>query len=248
MQGEDGFLDSHSSTGIGTSSYPNPSWLKLEKRGTTFTGYYSTTSGNGPWTLVGGATAENADTVQDVGMAVTSHSSGNPGTTVFDDFILSVPPDGKGDDCDCDADGQCTATDWCIAQETIDPDCDTTPPDLELVATPNILWPPNHKMVEITIELTVSDAVDPSPDVHLTSITMNEGDKTNAYDPAHDNTLGDGNTLNDIQVDDDGRIYLRAERSGTGIGRIYTITYIAVDYSGNATEESVTVTVPHDER
>ncbi|MBL7189880.1 MAG: thrombospondin type 3 repeat-containing protein [Phycisphaerae bacterium] len=240
-----GFLDASNSINVRTSSYP--SWLKLEKRGTTFRGYCSTTGENGPWIFMGSATAEGADTIQDVGMAVTSHSSGTLGTVVFDDFILSVPPDGKGDDCDCDADGLCTAQEWCIGQLTPDPDCDITPPDFELFATPEILWPPNHKMVEIVPFWTVSDAVDPDPAVFLVSIAMNEGSETDTYDPDYDNTLGDGNTLDDIQIVD-GRIFLRAERGGTGTGRVYTITYKAVDYSGNETEKSATVTVPHDQR
>ncbi|HIJ54290.1 MAG TPA: hypothetical protein HPP66_14240 [Planctomycetes bacterium] len=41
---------------------------------------------------------------------------------------------------------------------------------------------------------------------------------------------------------------LRAERSGTGNNRVYTITYRAVDDCGNAAVRSATVTVPHDQR
>jgi hypothetical protein len=37
---------------------------------------------------------------------------------------------------------------------------------------------------------------------------------------------------------------LRAERSGTGEGRIYTITYKVTDDCGNETFATVTVTVP----
>jgi Leucine-rich repeat (LRR) protein len=123
---------------------------------------------------------------------------------------------------------------------------DNEPPVFEsLTATPNILWPPNHKMIAITVDWTVSD-VDPDPKIELKSIVMNEGDETNAYDPAFDNTLGDGQTTGDIQVDEAGVIYLRAERSGTGMGRIYTLTYEATDAAGNVGTASVTVTVPHE--
>jgi hypothetical protein len=120
------------------------------------------------------------------------------------------------------------------------------PPVFEsLTATPNILWPPNHKMVAITVEWTVSDNVDPDPTVELKSIVMNEGDETNAYDPSFDETLGDGHTIDDIQVDA-GVIYLRAERSGTGTGRVYTLIYEATDDVGNVGTAAVTVTVPHE--
>jgi hypothetical protein len=37
---------------------------------------------------------------------------------------------------------------------------------------------------------------------------------------------------------------LRAERSGVGTGRIYTITYLVTDGCGNSTSASATVTVP----
>ena len=115
---------------------------------------------------------------------------------------------------------------------------DTTPPDFTLSVTPTTLWPANHKMVLIRPSWTASDICDASPEVSLVSITMNEGDEAK----------GDGHTAGDIQTGDDGSIRLRAERSGSGSGRIYTITYQAVDDSGNAAVASATVTVPHDQR
>jgi thiol:disulfide interchange protein DsbD len=57
---------------------------------------------------------------------------------------------------------------------------------------------------------------------------------------------GDGNTVNDIVTVDDLHVKLRAERSGNGSGRIYTMTYVATDACGNSSETaSTTVTVPH---
>ena len=125
---------------------------------------------------------------------------------------------------------------------------DTTPPEFTLSVTPEILWPPNHDMVLVTPAWTVHDKCDSSPMVSLKNIVMNEGDETNTFDPIYDNTAGDGHTINDIQVDPNGVIYLRAERSGTGTGRTYTITFQAVDDSGNFAQSSATVTVPHDQR
>jgi len=106
---------------------------------------------------------------------------------------------------------------------------DTTPPELSLTVEPSVLWPANHKMVEITSSWEVSDNCDEWPEVTLVNITINE----------------DGATEDDIQIGDEG-IWLRAERSGIGDGRIYTITYRAVDDSGNVSIESAAVTVPHD--
>ncbi|MHC4308695.1 MAG: hypothetical protein ACYSSN_02005, partial [Planctomycetota bacterium] len=84
----------------------------------------------------------------------------------------------------------------------------------------------------------VSDDSDPSPEVSLVSVVANEGD----------NTIGDGHTSNDIHIGEDGSIYLRSERSGTGNDRVYTITYEAVDDCGNVAVSSATVSIPHDFR
>jgi hypothetical protein len=115
---------------------------------------------------------------------------------------------------------------------------DTTPPYLELTVNPQILWSPNHKLVLIEASIITSDVCDTTPAVELVSITSNESD----------NGLGDGDTPEDIQGvefgSDDRSFYLRAERSGTGDGRIYTITYRSTDASGNFTEKQATVRVP----
>ena len=63
-----------------------------------------------------------------------------------------------------------------------------------------------------------------------------------------DDSKGDGRTSDDIQISANGSIYLRAERSGKGSSRVYTITYQAVDGAGNVVVDSATVTVPHDKR
>jgi predicted outer membrane repeat protein/parallel beta-helix repeat protein len=128
---------------------------------------------------------------------------------------------------------ECGNSSSCVQTITL---MDTNSPEFELYLKPNILWPPNHKMVEITPSWTVSDECDPSPDVSLVSIVAEEGDVT----------IGDGHTTDDIQIGEDGSIYLRAKRGGTGIRRIYTITYKVVDDCGNVTVRSATVAVPHD--
>jgi hypothetical protein len=101
-------------------------------------------------------------------------------------------------------------------------------------------------MVLIAVAWSVLDNVDQKPTVVLKSITMNEGDETNTYDQAFDTTIGDGHTLDDIQVDVNGAIFLRAERTGTGTGRTYTLLYQATDFQGNSVTATVIVTVPHE--
>lgn len=124
---------------------------------------------------------------------------------------------------------------------------DSIAPEISVSVEPGVLWPPNHKMIEISTPTSASDDCDDSPIITLQSITMNEGEETDTYDPGYDDTLGDGHTIDDIQVDADGTIYLRAERSGKGDGRVYTITYEVEDASGNTSEATATVTVPHNQ-
>jgi len=112
---------------------------------------------------------------------------------------------------------------------------DTTPPEINASATPSTLWPPNHKYVEVKVAVTAYDICDPSPTLKFVSITSNEPD----------NNIGDGNTVNDIVIINDFTFSLRAERSGPGCGRTYTITYEATDSSGNSAIAIVTVEVPH---
>jgi internalin A len=124
---------------------------------------------------------------------------------------------------------------------------DTTPPVFQsLTATPNVLWPPSHKLVPVVVAWNVTDNLDPDPIVALKSITMNEDDEANTYDPTFDTTMGDGHTVGDIEIDATGNIFLRAERTGTGTGRTYTLTYQATDALGNTAAATVIVTVPHE--
>ncbi|KQC05572.1 MAG: hypothetical protein APR53_07290 [Methanoculleus sp. SDB] len=117
---------------------------------------------------------------------------------------------------------------------------DTTPPVISVAVTPDILWPANHKMVEIQAIVTATDICDAAPVTTLVSITSNE--------PDDDIGIGDGDTTNDIQITggSDYAFKLRAERAGTGDGRIYTITYTATDFSGNSASASAIVSVPHE--
>lgn len=119
---------------------------------------------------------------------------------------------------------------------------DVTPPDISVTVSPDMLWPPNHKMADIVATVMVSDNCDPAPTVVLTSVTSDEPDDAKGS--------GDGKTVNDIQGAETGaedyEFQLRAERAGKGDGRIYTVTYTATDESGNSASASATVVVPHD--
>ncbi len=84
----DGQLDKNSApdnTGVGTAAYP--SWLKLVRSGTTYTGYYSTDDVN--WTEVASVDVPSAAATQDVGVFATAHQSGVTSEVDFDGFGTS---------------------------------------------------------------------------------------------------------------------------------------------------------------
>ncbi len=117
---------------------------------------------------------------------------------------------------------------------------DTTPPTITR-ATPSkqTLWPPNHKMVPITVGVTLTDnCATTAVQCGITHVTSNE--------PI--NGPGDGNTRWDWEITSAMGLNLRAERAGLLTGRIYTIWFTCADAGGATVTGSTTVTVPHDQR
>ncbi|HXZ80247.1 MAG TPA: hypothetical protein VEG30_09980 [Terriglobales bacterium] len=109
---------------------------------------------------------------------------------------------------------------------------DVQQPSVSLSVTPTIIWPPNHKFVDVTATITATDNCDPNPTITLVSITSNEPE-TGFVQGAAFGT-------------DDRAFQLQADRdTGHGrTGRVYTITYKVTDKSGNSTLQAATVTVP----
>jgi uncharacterized repeat protein (TIGR01451 family) len=104
-------------------------------------------------------------------------------------------------------------------------------------ADPSSLWPPNHRMVNVTVSYDVTDNC-PLPLGSCTlSVTSNE--------PVLGR--GSGNTSPDWIVVDDHHVLLRAEREGGGNGRVYTTTITCTDSGGNSSSDQVEVTVSHDQ-
>ncbi len=116
---------------------------------------------------------------------------------------------------------------------------DTALPTISATVSPGILWPPNHKMVDVVIQ---ANANDNSGTVTLTaSVVSSEPPDTD----------GDGNTIPDYttpvidQLTGVITLQLRAERKGNGSGRTYTITVTATDGEGNRSYAIVEVVAPH---
>jgi len=98
------------------------------------------------------------------------------------------------------------------------------------------LNPPNHKMRDVTVSYTVTDNCGSLS--NRLNVTSNE--------PI--NGTGDGDTAPDWEVVDANHVRLRAERSGRGSGRVYTVTITSTDSAGNSSSKQVFVSVPHDQR
>ncbi len=69
-----------------------------------------------------------------------------------------------------------------------------------LPVSPSVLWPPNHRLVEVVPSADVTDNCTPGVPWAIESIRMNEGDRENTYGPAHDQWREQGFTSDDIQV------------------------------------------------
>jgi parallel beta-helix repeat protein len=149
-------------------------------------------------------------------------NSGAPATDIDGD---PRPLDGNGD-------GLAVVD---MGADEVVPSGDVTPPTISCSATPNTLWPPNHDLRLVTVNISASDNSG-SVVVTLVSVTSSQADSG----------LDKQDVPNDVQGwvtgTDDRSGYLRAERFGTT--RTYTLTYRAADPSGNRARCRTTVTVP----
>jgi hypothetical protein len=106
---------------------------------------------------------------------------------------------------------------------------DTTAPAIVSIgASPNVIWPSNHKLVPVTVAVSATDGGGP-PTCTVTSVTNNETGMDDAF------------------IRGPLRLDVLAERRGGGQGRVYTIVVRCTDASGNSAGATTTVRVPHDQ-
>jgi hypothetical protein len=105
------------------------------------------------------------------------------------------------------------------------------------------LWTPTHQYQTVKVAdliASASDACDAGVDrndVVISQVTSDEPDDIPSG--------GDGNTVNDIVIAADCKsVQLRAERNGSGNGRVYTITFRVRDNAGNTTTVTSKIYVP----
>ena len=106
---------------------------------------------------------------------------------------------------------------------------DATPPQIS-VSDPASLWPPDHKYQSFSVSGFVSSVSDngallPVESVYITKVTSDEEEDAVGG--------GDGSTTDDIVIENYNTVKIRAEREGSGNGRVYSIYVAAQDQSGN---------------
>jgi len=116
--------------------------------------------------------------------------------------------------------------------------CTNNPPECDKASpSKDSLWPPNHKFVDIT----VNGVTDPDGDTVTITITgIQQDEEVAGKGSGNTSPDGDGVGTNTAQV--------RAERSGTGDGRVYEISFSVDDGNGGMCLGSVSVGVPYDKK
>ena len=112
---------------------------------------------------------------------------------------------------------------------------DTIAPTVAPVASQTIIWPPNNKMVPITIHANAAD--NSGLPVYLAAtVSCDESQAGTSFwtTPVVNQKTGIIS------------LYLQAARFGNGNGRTYTVTIEATDEAGNTSIGCVTIVVPHD--
>jgi len=110
---------------------------------------------------------------------------------------------------------------------------DNTPPTVAGInADPVVLWPPNHKMRDVTINYTAFDNCEVTSELSVSS-----------SDPI--NGGSDGDQSPDWEIVDAHHVKLRAEKANNGQARYYTINIHVTDGCNAAIDTAITVIVAH---
>ncbi len=112
----------------------------------------------------------------------------------------------------------------------LEPD-DTTPPTLSVSLSPPVPTLMNGRRVSFTATVMVKDNLDPGPVVKLESITSS------------DPLMAGGRDIYDATFGTDDRDFVLGSHRGSAT-RVYTVTYSAMDATGNKSMASTTVTIP----
>jgi len=151
---------------------------------------------------------------------VDDPQTGIDATTGCDTVRLTEDTAGTAFTCTATSSGGTTAESVTIKR-------DATPPTLACTPTPAQLWPPNGKLVPVTIDVHVADATSGPAGFTLTRAP-------------------DDSANFELETPDVAGL-LRAKRAGSGGDLVYTLRYTGSDAAGNVATCDATVTVPHDQ-
>jgi hypothetical protein len=197
---------------VTTVAPPPPSFTSVPPALTVYTGAGATACGAFVSDAVlGAATAQSECSVAGV------TRGGVPGGNIFPVGTTTVTYTAR------DAAGR-TA----VATQTVTV-IDKTPPSINGVsATPSSIWPPDHRMVEVTLAYTSGDNCG-GPTTNTLGVSVNAAGAKDKREP-------------DWEILDALRVLLRADK-----GNVYTLSIISTDGRGNRAAKAVTVSVPHDQ-
>lgn len=127
--------------------------------------------------------------------------------------------------------------------------------DTVVYTGPEKMWPPNHKLQNVSVVATDGGADGASDETNLT-IAPNVTDVAGGDGgPKHDPDYTPGDLVASGDPSAEVAFWLRAERSGKGDGRTYTINWTATFDGGSKTCSSTddgqspfVIVVPHDMR
>jgi probable HAF family extracellular repeat protein len=114
------------------------------------------------------------------------------------------------------------------------PVVDRVPPTASAAASPASLWPPNGRMIPVSVNVTAADDFDPAPACAIASVVDSEA-PSHGIDPA-------------VGITGAFTVSLRAWTWNLFHPRTYTIRTRCTDFSGNSTDVETVVVVQPDGR
>lgn len=197
------------------SATPATIWPPLNQMVTvTISAAATDDSGDVPVCLLGGITSSNSAPNGD--FAVTGVNTGSVRAVGGRTYTFNaVCTDSSGN------------SSWAATAVYVPPDT-TAPVINSLSASPYAIWPPNGKMIPVTVTVSATDDADPMPACSISSIGSSE--------VASGDAVITGNLTAQV----------RATKDANNTARIYTLHVTCVDSAGNHTEKTVDVRVAKD--
>jgi len=106
-----------------------------------------------------------------------------------------------------------------------------------------MLWPPNHDLVDVGLRVTAFD-----PDGGGVDVTVSVySDEDDVEQTGGGRFSPDAKPGSSFPFDESVPLRLRSERKGNGDGRVYLLVIEAIDDQGQRSSTCCTVVVPHDQ-